>query len=107
MNKLNPVNSSKLTEKYHSTCNICYHIGWLEGGMIKGGDVVAYAGHIILKKNIDNPYNINYCSECDTDNNDSTTIVKKVVISIDTICNARLNLCLQHIEQLKEQNSIC
>jgi hypothetical protein len=107
MNKLKLVNSTRLTEKCHSTCNICYHIGWLEGGMIKGCDVLAYAGHIILKKNIVKPYNINYCSECDTDNNDSTSIVKKDVITIDTICNARLNLCLQHIEQLKEQNSIC
>ena len=106
MNKLKPINSTKIIEKYHSPCNICYHIGWLEGGMIKGGDVVAYAGHIILRKNIDNSCKINYCSECDTDNNNSNTIVKKNVISIDTICNARLNLCLQHIEQLKEQNSI-
>ena len=106
MEKLQVINS-KLTEKYHSPCNICYHIGWLNGGVIKGEDVVAYAGHVILRKNIDNSYKINYCSECDTDNTVSTTIVKKSVFSIDTICNARLNLCLQHIEQLKEQNSIC
>jgi len=107
MNKLKLVNSTTLTEKCHSPCNICYHIGWNECGMIKGSDVVSYAGHIILRKNICMLYNINYCSECDTDNKDSTTIVKKNVVSIDTICNARLNLCLQHIEQLKEQNSIC
>ena len=104
MDKCKP---TKVVEKCHPPCNICYHIGWTEGSMIKGCDVIAYAGHIILRKHIQSiNYHVSYCGECDTDNEDLTSIIKKNVVSIDTICNARLNLCFEHVEQLKEQNSI-
>ena len=104
MNKANTY--KKLPEKYHQICNICYHLGWSECSM-KSDNVVAYVGHIIERNQVDILCNhIGYCSECDSDNEDLTTIFKKKVVSIDTICNARLNLCEEHINQLKEQNSI-
>ena len=88
-------------DRIHKPCNICYHLGWSECSM-KGQEVIAYAGHIIELKNLVIKWNTDgYCGECD-----SGTIVKQKVVSVDTICNARLNLCKHHIEDLKEDNSL-
>jgi len=93
--------SNKTIEKTYKICNICYHLGWSECSM-KCEDVIAYSGHIIESNQLVIQWNnTGYCCECDTG-----TIVKQPVVSMDTICNARLNLCEYHVKELKEQNSI-
>ena len=87
------------TEHLCKPCNNCYHIGWVDH-TISSENIISYMGHLIyMDSKVSEPYN-GYCLGCV----DEFSIQKNIIVSIDTACNCRLNLCEKHLSEMAEQN---